>query len=526
MALTKAHNRMIEGSYLNVKDFGATGDGTTDDTAAIQATINYASNNNIATVFFPDGHYIYSVLYLYYDATDNPGFQQTPLRHARIRFLGCGKLAIANLKSYGNPDALYGTVLESSAGGAGLIVSSDAEGHDGGTYPARKFEAEQMTFVGNNTTQIIEAASCPFMSFSNCSFLQRNTAGDGIVAQSSWMFSMDNCIVVGPSSSTGRGIVAGTSIFAGVWTVEQTVVDRWQDGISWTEGEFVNIAVRDSAIQNNSRYAIHGDGGIARQLILDNVYFEALDGGVSFIKGDSNVIRNLVIDGGYMLCGTGLGVSNLSAEAIDLDTVDFLEMSGCYVFRMAGTVVNVTAVASSQRICGTVRNSSFITDATPASTPVYLFTGVLPNFENNTWTNSTDGLYDATSDVKLFDDTTAVIRDYVDGRTAVSTFSSLGLGDISVQTGVSGTVTIPAVGSRTVYDITHTVGAGISLTLPDVDYMPVGRLFIIKNNSASSGAIAVRNASDASAVKTIAAGSAGMFVFDAKNSGKYIDTTL
>ena len=45
---------MIEGSFINVKDFGAVGDGTTDDTSSIQAALNAAEGK---TVFFPKGTY-------------------------------------------------------------------------------------------------------------------------------------------------------------------------------------------------------------------------------------------------------------------------------------------------------------------------------------------------------------------------------------------------------------------------------------------------------------------------------------
>lgn len=41
MALTKVSNSMIEGAIVNAVDFGAVGDGIADDTAAIQAAINY-----------------------------------------------------------------------------------------------------------------------------------------------------------------------------------------------------------------------------------------------------------------------------------------------------------------------------------------------------------------------------------------------------------------------------------------------------------------------------------------------------
>jgi hypothetical protein len=56
MALTKATFSMIDGAYANIKDYGVTGDGITNDTVAIQNVLNDFAGVN--TVFFPPGTYM------------------------------------------------------------------------------------------------------------------------------------------------------------------------------------------------------------------------------------------------------------------------------------------------------------------------------------------------------------------------------------------------------------------------------------------------------------------------------------
>jgi hypothetical protein len=57
MALTKATYSMIRGAVYNVLDYGATGNGSTDDRAACQAAVNAAVAAGGGAVYFPAGTY-------------------------------------------------------------------------------------------------------------------------------------------------------------------------------------------------------------------------------------------------------------------------------------------------------------------------------------------------------------------------------------------------------------------------------------------------------------------------------------
>jgi len=69
MALTKVTYSMINGAAVNVLDFGAIGNGVTDDTSAIQAAINFAVTNNGKCVYLPLGKYKITSSLLIYNAS-------------------------------------------------------------------------------------------------------------------------------------------------------------------------------------------------------------------------------------------------------------------------------------------------------------------------------------------------------------------------------------------------------------------------------------------------------------------------
>jgi hypothetical protein len=58
MSLTKVTYSMIDGAPVNVKDFGAVGDGVTDDANAVQAALDFIKSAGSGSLYFPSGVYL------------------------------------------------------------------------------------------------------------------------------------------------------------------------------------------------------------------------------------------------------------------------------------------------------------------------------------------------------------------------------------------------------------------------------------------------------------------------------------
>ena len=55
MSLTKVSGSMLQSAPICVDSFGAVGDGIADDTAAVQAAVNFITTDDGAEIFFTPG---------------------------------------------------------------------------------------------------------------------------------------------------------------------------------------------------------------------------------------------------------------------------------------------------------------------------------------------------------------------------------------------------------------------------------------------------------------------------------------
>lgn len=274
MSLTKVSYSMITGAPVNVKDFGATGDGTTDDTAAIQAAINFCTNlsNRRQTLYFPgadagqqykitaplvvngrlnivgDGEFSTSIYAVGFtagqfiidfnneaaDVVYFGGMSQITLRSNNgaptgIRMRNTSYWTLKNVQLYGMTTGIYITGTGCFSNFFEQVTGYQMSGytvHFDNFTGGGQYMFSGCTFTGNDGVFLSSTAGTDALAFFDCNFEQCNTT-DMYVAGSVRGLTISGCRSEGLDGSASillrpeaGKVVQGVSITGNFWQTD------------------------------------------------------------------------------------------------------------------------------------------------------------------------------------------------------------------------------------------------------------------------------------------------------------------
>jgi hypothetical protein len=283
--------------YVSVMDFGAVGDNVANDTAAIQAAIDYAAPLG-KMVFIPSGTYKITKLTL-------------PQQAGGIEIVGEARCD-ANSLSSGN---YVGTVLI-SADTTGDIISADG----GVSYENRNVKISNLSLRCATSGYAIYLKNCLEQTqLTNLTIFNSNTSGNGIGLESCWVGCLvSNCIITGSATSaTGYGIKIFNDQLAGGYLIENTTAANFGTGMYFGDLVYQCIALNSAAEGCYFGFTVDDSANVQ----IDNCHTE-------FSK----------INGIYLISSAATQITSCSFVNDGTDTVVGFAKAAIYV---VGSVSNV-----------------------------------------------------------------------------------------------------------------------------------------------------------------------------------------
>jgi hypothetical protein len=280
---------------VSVKDFGAVGNGVTDDTMAIQAAMDAASDGN--ALFFPKGRYVVS----------------STLNCTREHFRMFGESA----PSQNGQNQQEGSVLEFSQTTTQGIIFDDDQGVS--TNSTRRIGIENMGFVGSTTSAIVQFGDAPQINIENV-FVDNQTTGSGrgIDFLRCFLISTKNLFVFKSSNeratdSIGIRLTLDNPQLAGIYNFQSTSVRGWGTGLK------VDGSYTAGGDQRWQAFNWHGCQTKSNSVGLDlvgNIQSGTITG--NYFEGDiktslqmSQGVENFLVAGNFFNSETTAGQINL-----------------------------------------------------------------------------------------------------------------------------------------------------------------------------------------------------------------------
>lgn len=285
--------------WISVKDYGATGDGTTDDTAAIQAANDAVNAQGGGTLFWPAGTYVVS--------------QITMAANANVQWMGCGDSS--SIKWTFNAAGGAGSMISISGGASRLMFDMLQFNGSGLTNPAAS-RNNHLIAIGNGSAAVeIYVERCKFTGMVASSGDGVNVKGSAGNLASRWWIT--DCVFDG-CSRFGVGVEQGYEIG---WICENYFTNNGTDigVVAASDVAASNLEILSNQIihTGTTRHAVRIEGPAS---VLQRFTFSE-----NIIVGGFVTISNVI-------WGTVLGNVNTSG--------DFASTDG--VWRVFGAVSEVT----------------------------------------------------------------------------------------------------------------------------------------------------------------------------------------
>jgi parallel beta-helix repeat protein len=336
MALTKVTYSMIDGAYVNVKDYGVKGDGVTNDTLAIQQVLRDFAGVN--TVFFPLGTYLVAgdailsgnvtkegiqipsdCSIVFADGAELQLITTTSPQYNVLCIYNVSNVHIVGGKLIGDTDNHLPGVLGSTFNGIGLRIQGATNVYVNG-MSAEKMYADGFAIVYDDV--IAPYPECENIVLENCTSTYNYRNGLSVIG------CEDGAVLGGTYAYNGQAIEAeiGTGIDIEPNPVSMTLPDP-----SYVK----KYAVTNASIHNNrtNGLQIFGAGtspnnGIAEDIALQN---NRLWGNLANIN--SFQATNVIISGNTLntCTGNGITVNSCKRTVVDNNVIYDPQLSGILV---------------------------------------------------------------------------------------------------------------------------------------------------------------------------------------------------
>jgi hypothetical protein len=356
------------GQVFNVKAYGATGDGTTDDTTAISDTITAAAATTPrSVVFFPPG---------IYETTG--GFDLDGLDGLKIRGSGVGSTTIR--LAHATNDLFY-------------VTSTFTTG----------FELSDMTITSDTVTRtagwvfhVNDAYnSTGSLLRSNLSRLEITKQFNGLgIKKYSFVTLNDILLWDPPANTTGVAVQFGQTTAT---DVNQGAEARcrnvqvygydfssgpayWGEGFKIEDCEAVEMeGCSAGGIAGHDLHVISNSGGHASQNhFINNCIFDATDTGhCAYFSGAGYALRIKIAASWFASAGASVGTSNGNGIRIE-NTIYSGEITGCNFYNCRGTGLYFasSATAASVAVSGNTFTGNGVGAAASNNDAIYVATGL------------------------------------------------------------------------------------------------------------------------------------------------------